>query len=148
MKLVTVKQLLKRLLFILLFLALCGCALDQQPAVGNAEVSQAQAGKSETTPVIEQKTNYVEVKYRATPVNLAASGFEYHNTDASSFIRGAWYDKQNRYLVMNIDGTYYNYCGVPEAVWEGFKESESYGRYFNSSIKESYEYKNCVGPDY
>lgn|GEM_PF-1417180 len=148
MKSIMVKKLLKGLLFILLALALCGCAADQQPTIGNPEVSDSQAEKRETIPVVEQKTNYVEVKYRATPVNLAAPGFEYHNTDVSSFIRGAWYDKQNRYLVMNIDGIYYNYCGVLEYVWRGFKESESYGRYFNASIKESFDYKNCVGLDY
>ena len=148
MKLVTVKQLLKGLLLILLVIALCGCEVDQQTTVGNSEVSQSQAGESETTRVIEEKTNYVEVKYRDTPVNLASPDFEFHNTDVSSFIRGAWYDRQNRYLIMNIDGTYYNYCGVPESVWKGFKESESYGRFFNASIKESFDYKSCVGSDY
>ncbi len=125
-----------------------GCAVEQQTVVDNLERSQVQAEESEAPPVTQKAAHYVEVKYRGSPVNLAALGFEYHNTDASSFIRGAWYDKQNKYLVMNIDGTYYNYCGVPESVWRGFKESESYGRYFNASIKESFEYKNCVGPDY
>lgn len=57
MKLVIVKKLLKGLLFLLLVIALCGCAVDQQPADGNREVPQSQTGKSETTPVIEEKTN-------------------------------------------------------------------------------------------
>jgi hypothetical protein len=125
-----------------------GCAVEQQPVGDNFGGAQKQAEETELPTVTQKAANYVEVKYRSTPVNLFAQGFEYHNTDASSFIRGAWYDKQNRYLVMNIDGTYYNYCGVPEFVWRGFKESESYGRFFNASIKESFEYKNCIGPDY
>ncbi len=137
--------------FLIFFIATAltsGCAVEQHTLVEKIEGSQPQAEERKTPPVIQRAANYVEVKYRATPVNLASPGFEYHNTDVSSFIRGAWYDKQNNYLVMNIDGTYYNYCGVPESVWRGFKESESYGRYFNASIKESFEYKNCVGPDY
>jgi hypothetical protein len=124
------------------------CAVEQQPVGDNSGGTQTQAEETELPTVTQKAANYVEVKYRSTPVNLFAQGFEYHNTDASSFIRGAWYDQQNRYLVMNIDGTYYNYCGVPESVWRGFKESESYGRFFNASIKESFEYKNCIGPDY
>ena len=134
--------------FIVILTFISGCTVQQQTMIDDIEQPQPQIEEIVAPADEQQAAEYVEVKYQATPVNLAAPGFEYHNTETSSFIRGAWYDKQHQYLVMNIDGTYYNYCGVPEFVWRGFKQSESYGRYFNASIKESFEYKNCVGPDY
>lgn len=54
-----------------------------------------------------QDVDYVDVKYRDTPVNVAASQFEYLNTDISTFIDGAWYDKQNKYMIIKLNEVYF-----------------------------------------
>ena len=129
---------LKRVLLVaiaLFVLFACGCA-DKELTITEAPVNKSEA------------VNYVDIKYRDTPVNLASANFEYLDTDKSSFIRGAWYDKRNEYMVIKLNDVYYHYCGVPESVWKDFKQAESFGRYFNQAIKEEYEYRDCNGPNY
>jgi len=92
--------------------------------------------------------DYVSVKYRNTPVNIGTSDFEYLNTDKSSWIRGAWYDSSNRYMVINLDGTYYHYCGMQENIWKNFKRAESFGRYYNQHIKGQFDCRTGHVPDY
>jgi len=92
--------------------------------------------------------NIVEVKYRDTPVNIASSKFEYLNTDTSSFIRGAWYDKENQYMIIKLNEVYYHYCGMPEPAWMDFKKAESFGRFYNQAIKGRYDCRKRYVPDY
>ena len=54
------------------------------------------------------------VKYRDTPVCL--DEFEYQDTSRSSFVRGAWYDSSNNYMLISLKGTKYHYCRVPDSV--------------------------------
>lgn len=148
----------KRLLLIIVLILLmvvsgCNTAAEPpqvEPPEGRVEEQRKpeDSEAEEDDSAEEVDANYITIKYRDTPVNIAAPHFEYLNTDVSSFIRGAWYDKDNQYLVMNLNDTYYNYCSVPVSTWEGFKRSESFGRYFNEMIKEQYEYKACEGPLY
>ncbi len=148
----------KRILIIIVLILLVlvsGCnAVAEPPQAEPPEGQEEEQRKSETSEAEEDgnaedaNANYVTIKYRNTPVNIAAPQFEYLNTDVSSFIRGAWYDEDNQYLVMKLNDTYYNYCSVPVSTWEGFKHSESFGRYFNEMIKEQFEYKVCEGPQY
>lgn len=49
------------------------------------------------------------VKYRDTPVDL--DYFEYQDTSESSWINGTWYDGENDYLIINLKGINYHYCG-------------------------------------
>lgn len=105
---------------------------------------------SEVAPVENETENsrYVDIEYRETPVNLAADSFEYLNTADSSFVRGAWYDQGNRYLVLNLDGVYYHYCGVPGSVWTNLKTAESAGGFYQQSIKGRYDCRNGHVPHY
>ncbi len=92
--------------------------------------------------------NYVSIEYRDTPVNIASSKFEYLNTDRSSFINGAWYDKKNKYMIISLNEVYYHYCGMPESVWMDFTRAESFGRFYNQAIKGQYDCRKGHVPDY
>lgn len=59
---------------------------------------------------------WITVKYRATPVDVAAPYFT-HAYGGGDGISDAWYDKANQYLLIGINGTFYHYCRVPEGVW-------------------------------
>ncbi len=103
---------------------------------------------NKTIPPQSEPTDYVEVKYRDTPINIADSRFEYLNTDISSFICGAWYDWEYEYMVIRLEETYYHYCGLPSIIWEEFKKAESFGRFYNQAIKGNYDCREGYIPDY
>lgn len=82
---------------------------------------------------------YVNVKYRDDMVDIGNPRFEALDTSKSSFINGAWYDSGNEYMIIKLDSTYYHYCELPETVWNTFKKADSFGSYYNSSIKNKYD---------
>lgn len=92
--------------------------------------------------------NFVTVKYRDTPVNIASSKFEYLNTDRSSFIDGAWYDKKNEYMIIKLNEVYYHYCGLPKFVWRRFKKAETFGHFYNQEIKGHFDCRVGYIPSY
>ena len=57
----------------------------------------------------------------------------------SSFVNRACYDNAASSLVLLLKSTYYQFCGVPQAVYTGLINSESKGKYFNRSIKGRYD---------
>jgi len=91
---------------------------------------------------------YVSVKYRDDPVNIAAPAFEYLNTSKSSFVRGAWYDSGDQYMVINLSGTYYHYCDMPNSTWRTFRGADSFGSTYNRIIKGRYDCRSGYVPDY
>ncbi len=86
------------------------------------------------------------VKYRPTPVCF--DQFEYQDTSRSSFVRGAWYDASNDYMVIALKGTKYHYCRVPESIWIGFKSASSFGRYYGANLKGNYDCRLGGVPKY
>ena len=107
--------------------------------------------KPETVSSIEQvqvKSNFVSIKYRDSAVDIAANYFESLNTSNSSFINGAWYDGGNQYLVLNLRGIYYHYCGLPQSTWGSFKAASSFGTYYNAHIKGNYDCRLNPAPNY
>ncbi|MDY6826622.1 MAG: KTSC domain-containing protein [Bacillota bacterium] len=157
------------LMILIIMLAVCGCSA---PTGQNYDVSTTVDDTSEQLQAIEQAEqsfkavsndnqqddqqaealkwvpNFVTVKYRDTSVDIAAPYFEYHDTTGSSFIRGAWYDQNNQYMVINLDGVYYHYCAMPYSVWMNFKRADSYGRFYNQYIKGQYDCRQGYVPVY
>jgi hypothetical protein len=73
----------------------------------------------------------VDVKYRGV-VDLKP----FTCKDAkSSFIVRTCYDAKNRYMLIQLKGTWYHYCELPEITYSRFLVADSMGRYFNASIK-------------
>src|SRR5687767_522795 len=60
------------------------------------------------------------------------------NTSKSSWIRGAEYyscDGRTGYFILITDKQPYIYQDMPIEIWEGFKNAESFGSYYNAEIK-------------
>ncbi len=95
--------------------------------------------------------NFVWVKYRSTPVDLDQSLFAFQDTSESSWIRGAWYDSDNKYLIIKLEGTYYHYCGVPNDIWRSFTNFSSHGSYgkaYNRFLKSKFDCRINYVPSY
>jgi hypothetical protein len=96
----------------------------------------------------QQQRHVVSVKYRDTPVDLSSGRFEFLDTSRSSFVTGAWYDRQNSYLVIGLRDTYYHHCRMPPAAWTGFRAADSFGRHYNDLIKGDYDCRLGGVPQY
>jgi hypothetical protein len=93
-------------------------------------------------------SNYITVKYRDDQVDIANSRWEKLDTTGSSIVNGSWYDSQNKYMIINLSGTYYHYCSLPPSTWSSFKKASSFGSYYNSNIKGKYDCRVNPVPNY
>ena len=80
----------------------------------------------------EARSETVDVKYRGT-VDLKT--FECRDTPRSSFIQRVCYDKPQSYMVISLKGTYYHYCELPPATFDGLMGAPSMGQFYNQNIK-------------
>jgi hypothetical protein len=63
------------------------------------------------------------------------------NTSKSSWVRGAYYyscDGVPGFFILKTDNQYYLYSNVPSEIWQGLKNSKSFGSYYNQYIKDKY----------
>ncbi|MFA5349194.1 MAG: KTSC domain-containing protein [Candidatus Paceibacterota bacterium] len=91
---------------------------------------------------------YIYVKYRTDSVDIANPRWEYLNTSESSFVGGAWYDDNNQYMIINLSGINYHYCGLPNSAWVSLKRTSSFGTYYNNYIKGNYDCRVYPIPQY
>ena len=77
----------------------------------------------------------VYVKYRGM-VDLA--GFSCTNT-VSSLVQRVCYDARNRYMLIDLNGTFYHYCGIDGGTVSALLNADSKGRFFNASIKGRFD---------
>ncbi len=80
------------------------------------------------------RSETVDVKYRGA-VDLTP--FVCTDTPRSSFIQRVCYDKAQSYMLINLRGTYYHYCEMPEATFEAFLTASSMGQFYNQNVKGS-----------
>jgi len=83
---------------------------------------------------VEVRSETVDVKYR-DPVDLKT--FECRDINRSSFIQRVCYDKAQGYMIISLKGTYYHYCELPPATFDGLMGAPSMGQFFNHNIKGS-----------
>lgn len=107
-----------------------------------APTTSASSSTVAVTTTRAHQAQYVFVRYRSDPVDVAHPAFEHLSTVGSSLVTGAWYDPATGYTVIGLNGTYYHYCDLPSGVWSGFRGASSFGSYYNASIKGRY---GCVG---
>ncbi len=65
------------------------------------------------------------------------------NTSKSSWIRGGEFyscDGITGFFILKTDKQLYLYSEMPFKVWQGFKNSESFGSYYNYNIKHKYPF--------
>lgn len=57
----------------------------------------------------------------------------------SSAIRAIGYDATTRHMKITFtEGHTYDFCGVPESVFDGLRHASSKGRYYNDHIRDRY----------
>ncbi|MGI5841250.1 MAG: KTSC domain-containing protein [Patescibacteria group bacterium] len=134
-----IKQLLKFFIVVIVScFVLSGCT--------SSEPTQFQSNSEYKT--VDNPTNYINVQYRNDPVDINHSRWEKVHTSKSSFVNGVWYDSQNKYMIINLNGKYYHYCGLPSSAWSSFKQASSFGTYYNSNIKGNYDCRINPVPSY
>lgn len=74
----------------------------------------------------------VEVRGRGA-VDLA--DFECRDTPRSTLIQRACYDRTQATLIVNVKGTYNQYCRLPAAAFDGLMTAPSMGRFFKGNIE-------------
>lgn len=76
---------------------------------------------------------------------IKATRFTYSdsvNTSRSSWVRGAFYyscDKETGYFIIKTDTRNYIYKDLPISTWNSFKNTSSFGSYYNRNIKSRYK---------
>lgn len=93
-------------------------------------------------------SHFVKVKYRDDAVNISDPRWDKLINKESTFVDGAWYDVANEYMIINLNGTYYHYCGLPTSIWAQFNNASSYGSYYNQNIKGNYDCRIYRVPSY
>lgn len=98
MRISTLPKLPVFILLAMFFILVAGCSntglVEEDPQdeitfINQSENSVDVKDRGDTA----ERSKYVDIKYRDTPVDIAATRFEYMDTTGSSFIRGAWYDQ-------------------------------------------------------
>lgn len=128
---------------LMFFSILSGCDSTTQDYSNTTTNTNTEMVNQETE---SEYTNYVTVKYRNDPVDIA--NFEELDTSKSSFVRGAWYDETNEYMIIDLNGIKYHYCGLPSSERDGLNNADSFGTYYNSYIKWNYDCRNWGMPSY
>ena len=95
--------------------------------------------------VLPAQAETVMVKYRG-PVDLAPFGCE--STPQSSLVKRLCYDAKERYVLVNLQGTWYHYCEVPAVTVSAWRRSESLGRFYNANMKGQFDCRMNRVPPY
>jgi hypothetical protein len=87
----------------------------------------------------------VTVKYRGV-VDLAP--FQCTTVTRSSFVNRVCYDKQQQYMLIQLNATYYHYCGIDEGTVSELLAAESVGRFYNARVKGRFDCRIIPPPNY
>ena len=85
------------------------------------------------------------MKYRG-PVDLAPFACEW--VDRSSLVKRLCYDAEQEYVIVNLTGTYYHYCEVPQNVVNAWRAAQSMGQFYNAAVKGHYDCRVLRMPAY
>lgn len=82
--------------------------------------------------LIEIRSEAVDVRSRGS---VGLGDFECRDIKRSSIIERVCYQHNQRYLVVNVKGTYRQYCDVPISTYVAFMGAFSMGHYFEREIE-------------
>lgn len=60
-------------------------------------------------------------------------------THSSSFVGNVLYDRDTSGMSMILNGTTYDFCNVPERIYDAFEGANSKGAFFNRIIKTQFD---------
>jgi hypothetical protein len=84
----------------------------------------------------EAQAESVYVKYRG---EVDLRHFECTDITRSSFIRRVCYDPREQYMLISLNGTFYHYCEIDTETVSSLLDAASMGRFYNASIKGSFD---------
>ncbi len=85
--------------------------------------------------------------YQNAVEKIKGTHFKIHetvNTSKSSWVRCASFyscDGLTGFFILATDKQEYLYSGVPKEIWEGFKNANSFGSYYDLNIKNKFVFK-------
>lgn len=87
----------------------------------------------------------VYVKYRG---EIDLKHFDCTDITRSSFIRRVCYDSRQENMLISLDGTFHHYCEIDARTASSLLEAPSMGRFYNASIKGSFDCRVQRVPQY
>ena len=118
---------------------------------GDDEPQQTAVGRIET---IEWSPNaqWVDVKYRIDPVNVASGSFQHWVplTSETGNVRQVWYSSKHDYMLIQLGPTVYHYCEFGAIEWNAFLNADDVDRYYKSFIRglSLFDCRNAAVPPF
>ena len=113
---------------------------EQKDEIINTKQGEIESLTCEQLP--NHYTNYDEAIQKIKSADFKIK--ETVNTSKSSWVREASYyscDGKFGFFIIKTDTQEYLYDGVPLEIWQGFKNSESFGSYYDRNIKNKFIFK-------
>jgi hypothetical protein len=66
----------------------------------------------------------------------------------SSFVHRACYDASKSYMLIQLNSTWYHYCGLDQATWTGLNQAASVGTFYNQNVKGRFDCRLTPPPTY
>lgn len=90
----------------------------------------------------------LQVKYRDTnKVDVCSADFEKLDKKGN-LATWIWYDKNNKYLVIQLNDTNYHYCGFSSSDWKNLKGSKGIDIFYQNIIQWKYDCRDGSIPEY
>jgi hypothetical protein len=127
----------------------CASESESQTTRPTTVASIAESSASVDTDPPNWRSEWVSVKYRDTPVDVGSPAFVELGRSGDGTVRTAWYDASADYMVINLSGVNYHYCGLPTTAWGRLVSASSLDEQYEAYIKGSYDCRS-IGfvPDY
>jgi hypothetical protein len=110
-------------------------------AVSGPAASSTLADSDASKPDAKTETEVVTVKYRG-PVSLAP--FTCDPVTRSSFIQRVCYDAANSSLLLDLGGTWYQFCGIDAGTVSDLMAAESINQFYNASVRGHFNCRNTT----
>lgn len=127
--------------FVILLISWCWGNTDYiAPATNNIAVSNTY-NKTENN-----FSKYIYIKHRWY-LDIDSSRFIWWYV-ADNTVRELYYDSKNRYMIINLDGTYYHYCKVPRDSRNWIYNSSNIYNYYENNFYHNFDCRKWWIPLY
>jgi hypothetical protein len=128
-------------------LSACSTSITSPPA-NSASTQDPSIAATSSTAAPSHTPHWLTIKYRTDQVDVADPRFTYLDGGSSSLVDFAFYDADNGYLIVSLNGTAYHYCGTPGGAWGEFTAASSLGSFYNTRIKGRFDCRTGFVPQY
>lgn len=93
---------------------------------------------------------YITVQYRPDKVDVTTDNFTRINPVGllDYNVGGAWYDKGEKYMIIQLGDKYYHYCSLPNDIWNGLNTTDHLYNYYQDKIRGNYDCRTNPVPSY